>query len=115
MQNVFTSEALGAGTQEVCPGESSGGWMTWKRDCPSAEVVLVGALNPDDGIPLCGVIYLSDVIADCDVQLNDKIILIHQTRHYAAMKELTQQPVRQVLVHQISNMVSSAVKRHVIG
>ena len=48
--------------------------MSWKRDYPSAEVVLVGALNHDDGIPLCGVIYLSDVIADCDVQLNDKIV-----------------------------------------
>ena len=30
----------------------------------------MGALNHDDGIPLCGVIYLSDVIADGDVQLN---------------------------------------------
>jgi hypothetical protein len=75
----------------------------------------MGALNHDDGIPLCGVIYLSDVITDCDVQLNDKVVLIHQARHYAAMKEFTQQPVRQVLVHQISNMVSSAVKRHVVG
>ena len=89
--------------------------MSWNRDYPSAEVVLVGALNHDDGIPLCGVIYLSDVIADGDVQLNDKVVLIHQARHYAAMKELIQQLVRQVLVHEFSDVVSSAVKRHVIG
>ena len=89
--------------------------MSWNRDYPPAEVVLVGALNHNDGIPLCGVIYLSDVIADGDVQLNDKVVLIHQARHYAAIKELTQQPVRRVCSIMMSNMVSSAVKRHVIG